>query len=164
MSKYKKPTFIIVGLLTIGVIGIFLYNSNNARTPFSFNDLLLEHFKENEIESIFIQKTMSAERKDYSDLRFTDKKDIEFVMKSLPEIQVRSDSSSRGFPEYPTYQFTIGGKDQKLSLSFIISSEEILLHDYEKKDNYSYKITNEFRLDKLEFLDPFLDHRDNEPQ
>ncbi|EJW13756.1 hypothetical protein PAV_16p00040 (plasmid) [Paenibacillus alvei DSM 29] len=130
MSKWKKPIFIIAGILIISVIGIFLYNS---RTPFSFNDLLREHFKENEIESIFIQKTMSAEKKDYSDIRFTDKKDIEFVMKSLPEIQVRSDSSSRGFPEYPTYQFTIGGKDQKLSLSFIISSKEILLHDYEKR-------------------------------
>lgn len=156
MSKYKKPTFIIVGLLTIGVIGIFLYNANNPRTIFSFNDLLLEHIEEKEIESIFIQKFMSAERKDYRDIRFTDKKDIEFVMKSLPEIQVRNDFSSHGFPEYPTYQLTIGGKNGKLFLSFIISSKDILLHDYKKKDNYSYKIANEFRLDKLEFLDPFL--------
>lgn len=156
MSKIKKPIFIVAGVLIISIIGIFLFYLNNARTTFSFNDLLQEHFKEKEIESIFIQKFMSEEIKDYSDIRFTDKKDIEFVIKSLPEIQVKSDPSSHGFPEYPNYQLNFKGKNGKLFLSFIISSEDILMHDYEKNDNYSYKITNEFRLDKLEFLDSFL--------
>ncbi|MGZ9584888.1 hypothetical protein [Paenibacillus marinisediminis] len=151
MSKFKKPISIIAGILIISIIGILLYHSNHAQTTFSFNDLLREHIKEKEIESIFIQKFMSADSKDYSDIRFTDKKDIEFVIKSLPEIQVRSDASLHGFPEYPNYQLNFIGKNGKLFLAFIVSSEEILLHDNETKDNYSYKITNEFSLDKLEF-------------
>lgn len=153
MSNSKKSILIIAGILIVGVIGVFLYNANHERT-FSFNELLHEHFKGREIESIFIQKFVSAT--DYSDTLFNDKKDIEFFMQSLPEIQVRSDLSSHGFPEYPTYEVLIKGKNEKLFLAFIISSKDILMHDYEKKDNYSYKIENDFRLDKLEFLDPFL--------
>ncbi|MCM3288755.1 hypothetical protein M3661_01235 [Paenibacillus sp. MER 180] len=153
MPKSGKYIMIIAGILIIGLIGVFLYHINNERT-FPFNELLREHFKEKEIESIFIQKFVSAA--DYSDTLFTDKKDIEFFMQSLPEIQIRSDSSSHGFPEYPTYEILIKGKNEKLFLAFIISSRDILMHDYEKKENYSYKIENEFRLDKLEFLDPFL--------
>lgn len=153
MSTSKKSILIIAGILIISVIGVFLNNANNERT-FSFNELLHEQFKGKEIESIFIQKFMSAAKKDYSDTHFTDKKDIEFFMQSLPEVQVRSDTSAH--PEYPNYGITIRGKNQKLFLSFIISSKDIVMHDYEKKDNYSYKIANEFRLDKLEFLDPFL--------
>lgn len=154
MSTSKKSILIIAGILIISVIGVFLYNANNNERTFSFNELLHEHFKEREIESIFIQKFVSAA--DYSDTLFNDKKDIEFFMQSLPEIQVRGDSSSRGFPEYPTYEFVIKGKNEKLFLGIIISSKDILMHDYEKKENYSYKIANEFRLSDLGFLDPFL--------
>lgn len=156
MSTSNKSILIIAGILIISVIGVFLYNANNNETTFSFNELLHEHFKEREIESIFIQKFMSTKKEDYSDTRFTDKKDIEFFMQSLPEIQIRSDSSSHGFPEYPTYEILIKGKNEKLFLAFIISSKDILMHDYEKKENYSYKIANEFKLNKLEFLDPSL--------
>lgn len=111
MSTSKKSVLIIAGILIISVIGVFLYNANNERT-FSFNELLHEHFKEREIESIFIQKFVSAA--DYSDTLFNDKKDIDFFMQSLPEIQVRGDSSSRGFPEYPTYEFVIKGKTKAI--------------------------------------------------
>lgn len=156
MPVFKKPIFTIpVILILVVIMGFLLFNAVYSQKTISFNDFLHDHFKERVIQSVFILKTLTSGEYSYSGV--SEIIDIDYVMKSLPEIQMMKDSSSRGFPDYPNYQLTISGESQKLYVSFIISDKEILLHDYEKKENYSYKITNEFNLDKLEFLDPLVE-------
>ncbi|MGG3837496.1 hypothetical protein ABEV00_10720 [Paenibacillus thiaminolyticus] len=151
MSKYKRPIIYIAIILWFCVYGTRFYDQTRT---FSFNDLIMEHIDGTDIDSIYILK--SKEIQHYSLGSVKDKKEIELVMKSLPEIKVKKATFAHAFPGPPSYQLRIKGEDGEL-LEFIISENgEISLHDYEKSKTKEYKITNEFVFDKLKFLDQFL--------
>ncbi|CAH8768831.1 hypothetical protein [Paenibacillus dendritiformis] len=153
MSKYKRPIIYIAIILWFCVYGTRFYDQTRT---FSFNDLIMEHIDGTEIDSIYILK--SKEIQHYSIGSVKEKKEIELVMKSLPEMKVQKGSSGLVFPEFPRYHLTIKGENGVLLGFFISEKGEILLYDYEKSKDKTqeYKITNEFVFDKLKFLDQFL--------
>lgn len=86
MKKYGKVTLLLVVVFIIGAL--YIPKLNHTAEVISFNQLVKEHVKEEEIEYLFLSKAIQGESSRDSSFRIYDKEEWERVLQIYSKIEM----------------------------------------------------------------------------
>ncbi|MGW8444407.1 DUF5301 domain-containing protein [Paenibacillus sp. S33] len=140
----KRTYYILASIIILLGVGVWIFTINSAKT--SLDEVVWKKINKDNISSINIIK----EHEEGKVLTLTDKDEIDKVINSLSDIEMKQTSSSnRGYNEF--YTIIVKVDNTRTFGMTLYDTKYIDVHDYEayptkKNKSLSYEISNDFDL------------------
>ncbi|BFH66795.1 MAG: hypothetical protein E6230_03110 [Paenibacillus dendritiformis] len=142
MKKYGKVTLLLVVVFIIGAL--YIPKLNHTAEVISFNQLVKEHVKEEEIEYLFLSKAIQGESSRDSSFRIYDKEERERVLQIYSKIEMKREDRPERLSQRERVYLNFGNV---YGLQYVIMVTDLGIVDtfhYKTNKGGTYRITNDF--------------------